>query len=65
MIGLEQKLHDGLLVHIPINASGPLWSDLGIYTRAGSLLSTTTDSFVQVLKTEIGLRADADKKAEH
>lgn len=65
MIGLEQKLLDGLLVHIPINANGPLWSDLGIYTRAGSLLSTATDSFVQVLKTEIGLRAEADKKAAH
>jgi hypothetical protein len=59
-IGLDRKLADGTLVHIPIAAKGPLWSDLGIYTRAGALLSTTTDSFVQVLKVEIAARAAAD-----
>jgi len=41
-VGLERKLDDGSLVHVPIDANGPLWSDLGIYTRAGRLLPTST-----------------------
>lgn len=59
-VGLERKLADGLLVHIPIEAKGPLWSDLGIYTRSGRLLPTTTDNFVQMLKTEIQSRQQAE-----
>jgi DNA-binding transcriptional LysR family regulator len=58
-IGLERKVADGILVHVPIIAKGPLWSDLGIYTRAGAVLSTTTDSFLQILKLEIAARAAA------
>ena len=62
-IGLDRRLADGSLVHIPIVANAPLWSDLGIYTRAGALLSTTTDSFLQILKLEIAARAVADNQA--
>ncbi len=63
-VGLERKLAEELLVHVPIDADGPLWSDLGIYTRAGRLLPTSTDNFVQMLKTEIAARqtAEAGKK---
>ena len=34
-VGLDRRLADRSLVFIPIDAKGPLWSDLGIYTRAG------------------------------
>ena len=61
-VGLDRKLTNGSLVHIPIVAKGPLWSDLGIYTRAGALLSTAADSFVQILKAEVAARAEADNK---
>jgi DNA-binding transcriptional LysR family regulator len=59
-VGLERKLAEGSLVHVPIDAKGPLWSDLGIYTRAGRLLPTTTDNFVQMLKAEIQSRQKAE-----
>jgi DNA-binding transcriptional LysR family regulator len=59
-VGLEKKLGDGSLAHVPIDANGPLWSDLGIYTRAGRLLPTTTDSFVQMLIAEIQSRQKAE-----
>ena len=55
-IGLDRKLSDGELVFIPIDAPGPLWSDLGIYTRSGRLLPTATDHFVQTLMAEIRRR---------
>ena len=63
-VGLERKLAEGSLVHVPIDAKGtelgPLWSDLGIYTRAGRLLPTGTDNFVQMLKAEIESRQKAE-----
>jgi DNA-binding transcriptional LysR family regulator len=59
-VGLERKLAEGLLVHVAIDANGPLWSDLGIYTRAGRLLPTGTDNFVQMLKAEIEARQRAE-----
>jgi len=52
-VGLERRLAEGSLVFVPIDAKGPLWSDLGIYTRSGRLLPTATDTFVQALKTQI------------
>ena len=66
-VGLERKLADGSLVHVPIEAKGPLkgplWSDLGIYTRAGRLLPTTTDNFVQMLKAEIEIAPEGRRPA--
>ena len=52
-VGLERRLADGSLVHIPIEAKGPVWSDLGIYTRSDRMLPTAADSFVQLMKAEI------------
>ncbi len=59
-VGLEKQLEAGALVHVPIDANGPLWSDLGIYTRAGRLLPTSTDNFVQMLKADIEKRQKAE-----
>jgi len=63
-VGLERRLADGSLVFIPIDAKGPLWSDLGIYTRSGRLLPTTTDNFVQALKVEIRKREQAENQEQ-
>jgi DNA-binding transcriptional LysR family regulator len=60
-VGLEQRLADGSLVHVPIEAKGPLWSDLGIYTRAGRQLPTTTAKFVELLQAEILARREAER----
>jgi DNA-binding transcriptional LysR family regulator len=62
-VGLDRRLADGSLVFIPIDAKGPLWSDLGIYTRAGRLLPTATDNFVQELKAEIRRRHQAENES--
>lgn len=62
-VGLDTRLADGSLVHIPIAAKGPVWSDLGIYTRSGRLLPVATDSFVQLLKSEILVREEAERAA--
>jgi DNA-binding transcriptional LysR family regulator len=62
-VGLDRRLADGSLVFIPIDAKGPLWSDLGIYTRAGRLLPTATDNFVQELKAEIRQRHQAENES--
>jgi DNA-binding transcriptional LysR family regulator len=62
-VGLDRRLTDGSLVFIPIDAKGPLWSDLGIYTRAGRLLPTATDNFVQELKAEIRQRHQAENES--
>jgi hypothetical protein len=61
-VGLDRRLADGSLVHIPLDAKGPLWSDLGIYTRFGRLLPTTTDRFVQILAAEILARQKVEGK---
>ena len=61
-VGLDRRLADGSLVFIPIDAKGPLWSDLGIYTRSGRLLPTATDNFVQALKAEIRKREQAENQ---
>jgi DNA-binding transcriptional LysR family regulator len=61
-VGLDRRLADGSLVHIPLDAKGPLWSDLGIYTRFGRQLPTTTDRFVQILAAEILARQKVEAK---
>jgi DNA-binding transcriptional LysR family regulator len=60
-VGLERRIGDGSLVHVPIEAKEPLWSDLGIYTRAGRQLPTTTAKFVELLQAEILMRRAAER----
>jgi DNA-binding transcriptional LysR family regulator len=62
-VGLDRRLAEKSLVFIPIDAKGPLWSDLGIYTRAGRVLPTATDNFVQELKAEIRRRQQAESES--
>ncbi|QPM90558.1 LysR family transcriptional regulator [Pseudooceanicola algae] len=53
-IGLEAMLSEGKLVHRPIEtARGPIWSELGVYVRAGRSLPGALDLFLQVLISEL------------
>ena len=59
-IGLEEELRNGTLVHVPLNDTlnnnGPVFSDLGVYTRAGRSLPVAVDAFIRALADEIGQR---------
>lgn len=55
-IGLERAVREGRLVHVPIEAGGPIWSDLGVYVRAGRALPATLDLALRVLTEEIRRR---------
>ena len=59
-IGLERQLAEGSIVHVPLDASGPIWSDLGIYTRAGRSLPAALDVFLQLLCAEVARREHAE-----
>ncbi|OWU68546.1 hypothetical protein ATO2_11745 [Roseovarius sp. 22II1-1F6A] len=53
-IGLETAIADGRLVHVPLETNrGPIWSELGIYVRAGRSLPGAIDLFLQVLIAEM------------
>jgi DNA-binding transcriptional LysR family regulator len=52
-IGIEHDLHEGRLRHIPLNDNGAVFSDLGLYVRAGRYLPVAVDAFVRALGEEI------------
>lgn len=53
-IGMETLVAKGKLVHVPLETSrGPIWSELGIYVRAGRSLPGAIDLFLQVLIGEL------------
>jgi DNA-binding transcriptional LysR family regulator len=57
--GLEGRIAEGKLVHVPLDAGGPIWSDLGVYVRAGRALPATLDLVLQVLGAELRARGEA------
>ena len=59
-IGLEQSIADGRLVHVPLEAGGPIWSELGVYVRAGRALPATLDLALRLIAEEITGREDED-----
>ncbi|WP_445491582.1 LysR family transcriptional regulator [Rhodopseudomonas sp. RCAM05734] len=61
-IGLTSAMASGRLVHVPLEANGPIWSDLGVYVRAGRALPTAVDRFVQILADELN-RREAEENA--
>lgn len=63
-IGIEERIREGRLVHVPIDAGGPVWSDLGIYVRAGRSLPATLDLVLQTLAEELD-RRETLEKLEH
>ena len=59
-IGLEADLDQASLVHLPLNDGGPVYSDLGIYTRAGRALPVAVDAFARLLGEEMARREAAE-----
>lgn len=60
-VGLDRRLADGSLVHIPLVADGPILSDLGVYVRAGRKLPLATHIFLHLLTRQIdGLNTPED-----
>ncbi|MBM1143871.1 LysR family transcriptional regulator [Alcanivorax sp. ZXX171] len=59
-IGLEADLARGSLVHLPLNDAGPVYSDLGIYARAGRALPVAVDAFARLLGEEMARREAAE-----
>lgn len=53
-IGLETPIAEGKVVHVPLEAMRePIWSELGIYVRAGRSLPGAIDLFLQILIAEL------------
>lgn len=52
-IGIERALGERQLVHVPIDAGGPVWSDLGVYIRAERALPATVDLALRLIVEEI------------
>lgn len=55
-IGLEEALRRGELLHIPLHDTCPIYSDLGLYARAGRVLPVAVDAFAHMLAEEIAAR---------
>lgn len=62
-IGLERSIADGRLVHVPLDANGPIWSDLGVYVRGGRALPATLDLMLHILGEELQKREAAEQAA--
>lgn len=56
-IGLESAIANRLLVHIPIEEHGPLYTELGIYVRANGGLPPALKAFTEFAIAEIEQRA--------
>jgi DNA-binding transcriptional LysR family regulator len=61
-VGLERVLAERRLVHVPLNAKGAIWSDLGVYVRAKRNLAATLELFLQILAAELRAREQAETR---
>lgn len=52
-IGMEHSIAEGRLVHVPLDEAGPVWSELGVYVRAGRSLPAAVELFLQILTREL------------
>lgn len=59
-VGLERLIAERRLVHVPLDAGGPIWSDLGVYVRAGRAPPATLDLMLQILAEELREREAAE-----
>jgi DNA-binding transcriptional LysR family regulator len=59
-VGLDKHIAEKRLVHIPLDANGPIWSDLGVYVRAGRALPATLDLALHILAEELRERETAE-----
>jgi hypothetical protein len=60
-LGLEDAINDNALVHIPLDDSGPVYTELGIFMRLNAGLPAAVDAFVQIAITEMQRRASVEQ----
>jgi DNA-binding transcriptional LysR family regulator len=57
--GLDDSLASGRMVHVPIDAGGPIISTVAAFTRGQRALPPPVDLFLQILATELRKRQPA------
>ncbi|HEY0911089.1 MAG TPA: LysR family transcriptional regulator [Bradyrhizobium sp.] len=57
--GIDQSLASGRIVHVPLDAGGPIVSTVAAFTRGLRVLPPAVDLFLQILARELRLRQDA------
>lgn len=62
-LGLERELGDGRLVHVPLDTPATLYSELGVYVRAGRTLPPALDAFIRLATDTIEPREQEDAEA--
>ena len=55
-LGLERELREGRLVHVPLDTPTTLYSELGLYVRAGRTLPSALDAFNRIAADAIETR---------
>ena len=55
---LERELREGRLVHVPLDTPTTLYSELGLYVRAGRTLPSALDAFNRIAADAIETRED-------
>ena len=61
-LGLEKELRAGKLAHVPLQAAGPVTTDLGIYVRRGRTFPPALDAFVALVRDYLGSLEKAARK---
>jgi DNA-binding transcriptional LysR family regulator len=52
-LGLEAELKSRRLIHVPLQSSGPMTTDLGIYVRRGRTFPVALDAFVSLVREQL------------
>ena len=55
-LGLERELKEQRLAHVPLDTPGPIFSELGVYVRAGRALPPALDAFLHIVSEIIAER---------
>jgi LysR substrate binding domain len=53
-LGIEAELKAKRLVHVPLQGSGPVTTDLGIYVRRGRTFPAALDAIVALTREQFG-----------
>jgi DNA-binding transcriptional LysR family regulator len=62
-LGIEQELAQGRLIHVPLVATVPITTELGIYVRANRALPIAVDVVLQAINDEMTLRAESEQSS--
>jgi DNA-binding transcriptional LysR family regulator len=64
-LGIEEELRTRKLVYVPLQAAGPVTTDLGIYMRRGRSVSAALDAFLTLAREYLAELAEGDLDAHH